>query len=461
MTVPMSALIDVELERRAASGDRDAFGTLYERYCDRVHDFLRRMVGNEADAADLTQETFVRAMNAISAERAGTASFSTWLFTIARNLAINKIDRERRSQPLDPGDDGDDTGRRWQIDENRLADPAHAAETRELAQLVWRASEALEPKQRALLELHVRQELDSAEIATVLGVSKGSAYTMVSRLKDSFESAVAALMMFQLGRRKCPELDEILRDARATELSPLVRKIVDRHSLGCEVCQGERGRLVSASAILRALALMTLPLALRRRVAEAAWQEHCQRRSQLASRRNRFRWLRRLGDREEDSTWIKRATVAAVVVAVLVSAGTCAITSALGHDGDAKIAVVVPPRSPSQSRTAELPSVATPAEFGGTAADATPLNASVPRLGQSTAAPETPASTALASRSIDPATATLSPTPAGPPSGPNTVLPPAVIDGSCTTFWSRQPTSGEGANVEYASLVVALQNRER
>jgi RNA polymerase sigma factor (sigma-70 family) len=463
MTTLTQPSIEEDLERRAASGESDAFAELYERYCDRVHDFLCRMVGNDADAADLTQETFIRAMNAISLTQAGKASFSTWLFTIARNLGLNWIAKGRHSVPLEKDADADEErGAQWQIDEKRLADPAGAAEARELAQLVWSASNALEPKQRALLDLHVRQELDSAEIAMVLGVSKGSAYTMVSRLKDSFESAVAALMMFQLGRRKCPELDGLLRSARATELSPEVRRIVDRHSVVCEVCQGERGRLVSASAILRALALLVLPLALRRRVAEAAWAAHCEHeRQQLAGGRSR---LGRLFSRVDDgggSKQVKRAAVVVAVVAAVVMAGSCAVATALGHEGGSSGAVAGLAVSPSPSRTIQPQAESAPAVLrtSTTGPTARPTNAPVPATSTPTAGASSP--TALATRSVETATVTSLPTVATTPVEPTFVPSLTGVEDSCATFWARQPISGEGPNAEYTSIIVALQNRER
>ncbi|MDI6857496.1 MAG: sigma factor [Dehalococcoidia bacterium] len=96
----IQSLTDNELERFTASGSRDAFGELYERHCGRVYDFLLPMVRDEDRAADLTQETFMRAMKALSKERAGRAAFCTWLLTIARNRAVNEIDLEKRSVPL-------------------------------------------------------------------------------------------------------------------------------------------------------------------------------------------------------------------------------------------------------------------------------------------------------------------------------------------------------------------------
>jgi RNA polymerase sigma factor (sigma-70 family) len=330
---------ELELERSAAAGDREAFGVLYERYCDRVHDFLIRMVRDPAEAADLTQETFVRAMRALSAERAGAASLHTWLFKIARNLALNRIERTKRLRPLDRGGGDADGGAESSYYElpDDAPGPSDAIERRELAKLVWDAAVALEPKQRTLLELHVRQGLDSAQIAEVMGVSKGNAYTMVSRLKDSFEQAVGALMMFRIGRRKCAELDGLLLQRRLTDLSPEVRRVVDLHIRRCETCSGERRRLVSAASILGALVAMGLPLALRRRTAEAAWEEYCSTPPPAAGMLRGWGGASRFGGRLalSDPSIAARVVIAGLVLSTATVVGVCVVAPAVSDDDTA------------------------------------------------------------------------------------------------------------------------------
>lgn len=272
---PVAAESDAELERLAAQGDQEAFAELYSRHSSRVYDFLLRIVRDPEEAADLMQETFLRAMRALSTEERG-AAFSTWLFTIARNLALKRLERRKRTVALAEREGEEELPIYRQVDPDRLADPEAAAEAQELTGLVWEAAAALEAKQYSLLDLHVRQGLESAEIAQVLGVSKGNAYTMMSRLKDTFEGAVASLFMLRLGRRECPELNRLLEERSIAALSPTVRKLIERHTTECEVCQEQRRRLVSPANILRAFAPMPLPLVLKQRVAEAlvaSWAE--------------------------------------------------------------------------------------------------------------------------------------------------------------------------------------------
>jgi RNA polymerase sigma factor (sigma-70 family) len=279
---PKTPQSDAELERLAAQGDRNAFAELYNRHSSRVYDFLLRMVGDPDEASDLMQETFLRAMRALSPEEK-EAAFSTWVLTIARNLALKRLERRKRTVALAEREGDEEAPVFDQVDPDRLAQPEAAAEAGEMSGLVWEAAVALDPKQYSLLDLHVRQGLDSAEIAQVLGVSKGNAYTMISRLKDTFESAVASLFMLRVGRRDCPELNRLLEEQSVTALSPTVRKLVESHVADCEGCQERRRRLVSPANILGAFAVVPLPLVLKQRVAEALVASWAQAGTQAAA----------------------------------------------------------------------------------------------------------------------------------------------------------------------------------
>jgi RNA polymerase sigma factor (sigma-70 family) len=279
---PEAAETDAELERLAAQRDREAFAELYGRHSGRVYDFLLRMVGDPDEASDLMQETFLRAMRALSPEEKG-AAFSTWVLTIARNLALKRLERRRRTVTLAPREGDEEAPVFDQVDPDRLADPQAAAEAQELAGLVWEAASGLDAKQYSLLDLHVRQGLESAEIAEVLGVSKGNAYTMVSRLRDTFESAVASLFMLRVGRRDCPELNRLLQEQSVTALSPAVRRLIEGHVAECEACQERRRKLVSPANILGSFAAVPLPLLLKQRVAEALVASWAQAGTQAAA----------------------------------------------------------------------------------------------------------------------------------------------------------------------------------
>ncbi|MDE3095360.1 MAG: sigma-70 family RNA polymerase sigma factor [Chloroflexota bacterium] len=450
---------DNELERRAASGEREAFAALYERYARRIYDFLLRMVRDDDEAADLMQETFVRAMKALSPERAGGAQFSTWIFTIARNLALTRLERRKRTVPLGEEGEEDGTPAYQAVDQTRLANPGEAVEAEELASLVWQAAQGLEEKQYSLLDLHVRQGLDSAEIAQVLGVSKGNAYTMLSRLRDAFEGAVGALVMLQRGRRRCVDLDRLLRERGVTAFSPVARKLIERHAVGCFTCTDQRRQLVSATAILRALALLPLPFVLKRRVAEAAWQSWRTQQVEQASLQGSAgtgpgvlpagRWLGRpLGFVRQlavgANPWMT-AAVGGVIATVLITGGTCMLLPAVSGQGG----------GPAPSGNARVNQVAGEVHAPVTATAAAPTVQPSPA---STATAPAPTVAATAVPTEPPAVAP-SPTRAVAPTAPQPrpTLPPPPVCGA-----SPAPVLGPASeDPAYAATLRGLSNQYR
>jgi len=105
------------LVERAQAGEQAAFATLVETYGDRVYSYLARMLSDREEAQDLAQETFVRAWESMGRFRGG-ASFGTWLYRIATNLAIDALRRKRRrsvEQSLDAPIESAEGHTEWQI----------------------------------------------------------------------------------------------------------------------------------------------------------------------------------------------------------------------------------------------------------------------------------------------------------------------------------------------------------
>ncbi len=253
---------DALLVSRARAGDLDAFGQLYDQYFNRIYDFTWRIIRDADEAADVTQDVFMKAMQNLPS-LAKAASFKSWLFTIAHNTAITRAERAGRTVPLPQPQHEEAFGTFDVPDPSRLDDPALAAGDAELAALVWEAAEALNPRDYALLDLHVRQGLDSAEIAGVMGVSKGNAYTMVSRMKTAAGDVIGSYVVARRGSQDCDALQKVLAGFEFPPYTELVRKAVDEHLKSCDICGKARRRFTTPLEILGGFAMVPAPLALK------------------------------------------------------------------------------------------------------------------------------------------------------------------------------------------------------
>lgn len=150
-----------------------------------------------------------------------------------------------------------------------FADPEEAYEAERLASLVWEAARGMEPRQYSVLDLNVRQGLNSAEIADILGVSKNNAYVMVNRMKKTLQEAIGALALLQQPFRRCRELNEVLAGFESDEITPEVRRAIDRHTAGCAVCSERRRALASPFVIIGGFIPLRLTSAARADITDA------------------------------------------------------------------------------------------------------------------------------------------------------------------------------------------------
>ena len=254
---------DDELVRASSGGDTDAFETLYERHFQGVYDFTVRMLRNPDTAADLVQGTFIKAQENLQ-KRQVTGNVKAWLYTIARNMSIDEL---RRNKRLVAGTDieaeNSTSSPYTETDASRLNDPQAAAEDKELVELVWNSAAALSPKEYSLLDLHLRKGLTADDLAASLGRSKGNVYTMLSRLKDSLEESVTATVLIRRGRRDCPELDALLSQEHTAQVSPSVRGAIQKHLEACHRCQESKKRYVAPAEIFSGIAMVPVSLGIK------------------------------------------------------------------------------------------------------------------------------------------------------------------------------------------------------
>src|SRR5262245_12893984 len=250
---PVSERTDTELVAGVLAGDRDAFAAVYDRYADRLHDFCWSVLRDRDEAADAVQDTFVLAAQRL-AQLNDPERLRSWLYAVARSVALRRV-RDRRRVVLDEVGDMADTD----------PGPHRAAEQEALRELVWTAAGGLSERDRALLDLHLRQGLEGAELGEAMGVSASHAYVLLSRLRDQVERSLGALLIARLGREDCTELDALLSGWDG-KFSPIMRKRVARHVDQCDVCSDRRRIAVSPWALLAGVPPLAAPLFLKARV---------------------------------------------------------------------------------------------------------------------------------------------------------------------------------------------------
>jgi RNA polymerase sigma-70 factor (ECF subfamily) len=185
---------DVRLMLAFRDGDDAAFNALFERWAARLLHFLERMVRDPAVAEELVQETFLRVHRA-RARYAADAKFSTWLYTIAANVARNELRRPFRRSPHDSTDAEREGAPLELAAEGSAVD--EIVNARRIGKDVEAALAALPERQRAALWLAAVDGLPYAEVAAALETSEASVKALVHRaraaLAEHFANANANL----------------------------------------------------------------------------------------------------------------------------------------------------------------------------------------------------------------------------------------------------------------------------
>jgi RNA polymerase sigma-70 factor, ECF subfamily len=183
--------VDVDRVRRTWNGDVASFEQLFDRYQKRVYNIVYGMVGNEGDAADLTQDVFVRVFNSIELLRADEA-FLTWLRTVAVNICRDHA-RKRPPVKIESLDekisyDGESLTKEI-IDTS--SGPAGILETRETGQAVQRAIASLSEEHRVVVSLHHIEGMDVRDIAKSLGCPIGTIKSRLARAREELKRKLA------------------------------------------------------------------------------------------------------------------------------------------------------------------------------------------------------------------------------------------------------------------------------
>jgi RNA polymerase sigma-70 factor (ECF subfamily) len=163
-SAPLGEADDRTLVAAFLAGRHEAFDVIVERHRRNVYQICYRFVGNHEDAADLSQDVFVRAYKGLRKFK-GDASLGTWLYRVSVNASLNRLAVKRPvAQPIEAAQHVDGRGE----------DALNQVLREERAEQVRAAIKHLPPKQRATLMLRVYQDLTHEEISKILGSSVGA-----------------------------------------------------------------------------------------------------------------------------------------------------------------------------------------------------------------------------------------------------------------------------------------------
>ena len=169
----MQIIDDEQVLAQAIQGDSEAFGILYERYVERIYNYIYYRTGNPYDAEDLTERVFIRALRHIGNYHNRGLPLSAWLYRIAHNLVANwhRDNSRRREIPLDEGIAASHPS------EHPEQELVHSEEQEHLLKVI----RTLPVERQQLLILKFVEHLSNAEIGQVMGRTEGAIKSLYHR----------------------------------------------------------------------------------------------------------------------------------------------------------------------------------------------------------------------------------------------------------------------------------------
>jgi RNA polymerase sigma-70 factor (ECF subfamily) len=174
---------DTPLVYRAIERDEEAFSELYDRHVVRVYRHIYYMVGNPAEAEDLTSQTFLRAWEAIPRYQVRGAPFVSWLLRIAHNLGVSHLRSKKESSQLHDGI----------VDDKMRIDPESSYMQTADEELVREAILHLREEQRQVIILRFIEDLEYKEVAEIIGKSVAAIRVIQHRALNSLRKQMKQL----------------------------------------------------------------------------------------------------------------------------------------------------------------------------------------------------------------------------------------------------------------------------
>jgi RNA polymerase sigma-70 factor (ECF subfamily) len=184
----------VQLMLAWQAGDESAFDRIVEIFSPQVYALLTRFLGQRSIREDLVQEAFLRVIRARERYEP-TARFTTWLFRIVYNLAVNETQRggsrERLALDLAASSDDREGDPMNEIGDDEATPPSHALEREDMVRAVRAAIERLPETQRMALILAKYEERPYAEIAQIIGSTEKAVKSLVHRARETLRVTLA------------------------------------------------------------------------------------------------------------------------------------------------------------------------------------------------------------------------------------------------------------------------------
>lgn len=183
---------DIRLMLQVRADDANAFAELVNRYQHRLVAVMHHLVGHRDEAEDLAQEVFLRVYRTRH-RYTPKAKFSTWLFTIANNLALNVL-RNRKRKPSVPLETNDSNmSGPWTVQQGVMAredPPTGNLAHQELSEVIRAALDSLNDRQRIAIILNKFEDMNYAEIAEVMELSTKAVKSLLSRARSRLREAL-------------------------------------------------------------------------------------------------------------------------------------------------------------------------------------------------------------------------------------------------------------------------------
>ncbi len=194
MTQPSERDIDQILVERVQRGDKKAFELLFSKYQRKVGRLVSRLVRDQAEIEDVTQEAFIKAYRALPQFR-GDSAFYTWLYRIAINTAKNYLVSQGRRAPTSTENDADEAETFDDADQLRdINTPESLFMSRQVGDTVNRAMEALPEELRTAIQLREIEGMSYEDIAVAMQCPIGTVRSRIFRARDAIAAELRPLL---------------------------------------------------------------------------------------------------------------------------------------------------------------------------------------------------------------------------------------------------------------------------